>query len=205
MRILVLSPHPDDESIGCGGSLALHHKTQDSVSVVYLTSGERGIRGLEPLEAQRIREREAASACSLLGVQDQHFLRFPDGDLAGHLNEIIPALKRLLCELRPDMIYSPHPKEWHPDHRATAQALGLALNQVPTSRVLAYEVWTPLEHYQVSNDISSVMNEKIRAIRCHSSQLQEIPYDSAAEGLSRYRGAFAYGGGFAEVFGLPNT
>ena len=64
MNIMVIAPHPDDESIGCGGTICLHTAKGDHVSVVFLTSGELGLKHLPPEEAWKIREQEAAKAAA---------------------------------------------------------------------------------------------------------------------------------------------
>ena len=66
--ILVVAPHPDDESIGCGGTICLHHRQGDRVQAVFLTSGERGIADVSPKTAREIREAEARAAGELLFV-----------------------------------------------------------------------------------------------------------------------------------------
>jgi LmbE family N-acetylglucosaminyl deacetylase len=66
--------------------------------------------------------------------------------------------------------------------------------------VLAYEVWTPLAEYDQVEDISPVMRRKLRALRCHRSQLGHFRYDRAVRGLNQYRGALAARCRYAEVF-----
>ena len=78
-RILVLSPHPDDESIGCGGTLRRHVLGRDQVKVVFLTSGERGGHGRPPEETRQVREAEARAAGRILGVRRLEFWQQPDG------------------------------------------------------------------------------------------------------------------------------
>src|SRR6185436_21151558 len=77
-RVLVISPHPDDESIGCGGTLRGHVLAGDRVEVVFLTSGEAGGHGKPPDETARIREQEAKAAGSILGVRKIEFWKQPD-------------------------------------------------------------------------------------------------------------------------------
>ena len=80
-RILVLSPHPDDEAIGCGGTLLRHVGQGDNVRVVFLTSGEKGGHGRSEADTLRVREQEAREAARILGVRQQEFWREPDGAL----------------------------------------------------------------------------------------------------------------------------
>src|SRR5262245_5051670 len=80
-RVLVRSPHPDDESIGCGGTLRKHALRGDEVRVVFLTSGEKGGHGRPPEETARVREGEAVAAAAILGLSGVEFWRQQDGGL----------------------------------------------------------------------------------------------------------------------------
>jgi len=75
MNILVIAPHPDDETIGCGGALCLHAAKGDRVVVVFLTSGELGLKELAPAKAWQVRESEAQAAAKHLGITRLEFLR----------------------------------------------------------------------------------------------------------------------------------
>ena len=78
MNIMVIAPHPDDEAVGCGGTIRLHAERGDRVTAVFLTSGELGLPHLPPETACRIREDEAAVAAEVLGIAALSFLRWPD-------------------------------------------------------------------------------------------------------------------------------
>ena len=79
-NILVLSPHPDDESIGCGGTIRKHVLEGDTVEVIVLTSGERGGHtAISEEELIRIREQESMKARDILGVHSLEFWSQPDG------------------------------------------------------------------------------------------------------------------------------
>src|SRR5438270_10321937 len=80
-RVLVVSPHPDDESLGCGGTLHRHVEAGDAVRVVFLTSGEHGGHGLPPSEAGALREQEARRAAEIIGIEEVEFWRLTDGGL----------------------------------------------------------------------------------------------------------------------------
>src|SRR6266550_1065426 len=80
-QILVISPHPDDESVGCGGTIRKHVLTGDAVHVVFLTSGEAGGHGRSAEETMRLREAEARDAAHILGLTSVEFWHQPDGRL----------------------------------------------------------------------------------------------------------------------------
>jgi LmbE family N-acetylglucosaminyl deacetylase len=202
--ILVIAPHPDDESIGCGGTICLHRQRGESVGVVFLTSGERGIAGAEPERVRVIREGEARQALGVLGVANFDFLRLPDLGLAGAGEREAEALRRVLRRRRPDIIYLPHPAEAHPDHQAALPLVRAALRPLLQAgwrlELRGYEVWTPMPEYDWPEDVSAVMAEKLQAIRCYRSQLETFAYDDAVEGLNRFRGCLAARCRYAEVF-----
>lgn len=203
MNILVLAPHPDDEAIGCGGTLRLHADRGDRITAVFLTSGELGLEHLPPEEAQRIRETEAAAAGEILGIARLEFLRLPDWFLGEHLPATATHLGAILRAETPARIYLPHPEDNHPDHRATLPALREALHTTGTeAELFAYEVWTPLTRAEEIEDITMTMRAKLRAIRCYRSQLATFRYDRAARGLAQYRGALHARCPFAEAFEL---
>jgi LmbE family N-acetylglucosaminyl deacetylase len=79
MNILVIAPHPDDETIGCGGTLCLHAYNGDRVTAVFLTSGELGLKKLRREQAWKIREHEARRAAKILGLADLFFCVSPTG------------------------------------------------------------------------------------------------------------------------------
>jgi N-acetylglucosamine malate deacetylase 1 len=202
MNILVVAPHPDDETIGCGGTLIRHVRRGDRVTAVFLTSGELGLKQLAPKEAWRVRESEAQEAAGVLGLADVRFLRCPDWFVSDHIEEAAALLRPVLAREQPALIYVPHALEWHPDHKAALPVLRSALGQrdVASPTIRTYEVWTPLPEYDHVEDISGSIEQKLRAVRCYASQLVDLHYDRAVEGLNAYRGEMAARRPYAEVF-----
>lgn len=206
-RVLVLSPHPDDESLGCGGTLRKHVDEGDSVSVVFMTSGEQGGQGRPADVMRRVREGEAMRAARILGIEQIEFWREPDGALRA-TSAVVDRLRRKINSLRPHLIYLPHEREAHPDHRAVARALRAAMRNgkagVHRPAVRMFEVWTPIERMDVIVDITSYIEVKLKAIRKYRSQCEVMRFDDAARGLARYRGEmFSWPEGeYAEVFAL---
>jgi N-acetylglucosamine malate deacetylase 1 len=202
MNVLVIAPHPDDESIGCGGTICLHTARGDHVAAVFLTSGELGLKNLPCEEARRIREREAEAAADVLGLATLEFLRLPDWYVGDNVPEAAVALTVVLQREAPQRVYLPHEAEWHPDHKASMPVVRNALrgSAIPAPSLLTYEVWTPLAEYDDGQDITLVMRRKLQAVRCHRSQVAQLRYDRGVLGLNRFRGAIAWGCRFAEVF-----
>jgi N-acetylglucosamine malate deacetylase 1 len=202
MNILVVAPHPDDETIGCGGTLCLHAARGDRVVVVFLTSGELGLKHLAREKAWQVRESEANRAARNLGIADLEFLRLPDWMVGEHVQKGARLLSPIFRREAPQLIYLPHPAEWHPDHQAASPLVRAALKRSRIARpaLRAYEVWTPLQEYDHVENISPVMARKLRALRAHRSQLDEFDYERAIRGLNQYRGALAGKYRYAEVF-----
>jgi LmbE family N-acetylglucosaminyl deacetylase len=204
-HVLVISPHPDDEAIGCGGTLRRHAGAGDDVRVVFLTSGEHGCRGRPPEETARLREREAASAAAVLGVAVIDFWRQPDGACRA-TRPLTERLRTVLTAFQPEVIYVPHEGEAHPDHRAAVRLVRAARSALPPRvtrpDVFMFEVWTPLQVLDHIEDISAHVDVKRAAIRAHASQCAIMKFDEAALALNRYRGEMHSwpGGDYAEVF-----
>ena len=202
-RILVLAPHPDDEAIGCGGTLCRHRRAGDEVHVVFLTSGEKGGHGRSEAETIRVREREARAAAKVLGVRYLEFWHEPDGNIRA-TREAVRKLRAKLKAFRPDVIYITHDREMHPDHRGAVRLLRRALKSAGGKRpdVLMYEVWTPTQQLDEIVDISPFLKAKLAAVRAYRSQCAVVGFVEAVRGLNRYRGEFHSwpGGDYAEVF-----
>jgi LmbE family N-acetylglucosaminyl deacetylase len=213
-RVLVFAAHPDDDLIGCGGSLAKHVKSGNRVSVCYLTSGEGG--GLEhsKKELAKMREDEAKKAAKIIGFTDVIFLRNRDGYLEYDV-AILKQLVDLIRNRQPHVVYVHHHMDAHEDHKVISQIVNEAIGRAggpifqeykgepwPVETVLAYEVWTPLSEFNYVEDISEFVSIKTAALRKHQSQIKIIRYDEATEGLSRYRGAMTGKGKYCEVFAV---
>jgi LmbE family N-acetylglucosaminyl deacetylase len=202
MNILVIAPHPDDEAIGCGGTICRHTSRGDRVVVVFLTSGELGLKQLPREKAWAIREAEAKRAAKILRITQTEFLRLPDWTVSEHLKAGAPLLAPILKRERPEIIYLPHESEWHPDHKAALPMLRAIprMSELASARLLGYEVWTPIAEHDHVENISELMPHKLRALRAHRSQLDEFDYVKAVRGLNSFRGELAGRCRYAEVF-----
>lgn len=210
VTIMVFSAHPDDDVIGCGGSIAKHIKQGNTVILVYLSSGEAGSSTITADLLGDMREKEAKKAAALLGVSDLIFLRNADGNLE-YNKQLLCSIIRLIREKRPHIVYMPHAKEGPLDHRITHKVVSEAIDkaagpwfqdigkpwQVPS--LLAYEVWTPLNP-SYTEDITQYIDIKTKAIQQHGSQIRDIDYDRCAKGLNAFRGIMLGKGKYAECF-----
>ncbi len=145
---IVFSPHPDDETLGCGATIATKRRAGARVTVVEMTDGAASHPALIEAEALRgLRAREAVAACSVLGVDaaDVVFLGYPDGALAAHAAAAAERVAALLEALRPSDVFLPYAGDVHADHVATHAIVRAALARLPPGRPapVAYEypVW----------------------------------------------------------------
>jgi N-acetylglucosamine malate deacetylase 1 len=204
-KALVLAPHPDDEALGCGGTIKLITSSGGAVDVVYLTRGELGVEpgGQAPPELQdqlaRQRSAEAEAACRILGVRNVRFLPGRDTRLQQE-----PALWRDVSQaLAADeyrSVFCPWQYDAHVDHVATFGLLQAALRNRPRELdVWLYEVWSPLNSNMVLS-IDSTIRSKLKAIRAHKSQMATMNYARAFRALAQYRSLFCPSARYAEAF-----
>jgi LmbE family N-acetylglucosaminyl deacetylase len=215
-KIMVLAPHPDDALIGCGGSISKHLQNNNTVLVIYLTSGEAGNTQYEPAQLAPLREKEAQAALEVLGKIQAEFWRQPDGFL--EFNEAnLQVLVQAIRQHKPDILYLPHAGEAHQDHQV-ANRLGLQafhrasghwfplVNLKPhkISQVLSYEVYPLQNSVNYVEDISEHFDLKLKALQEHKSQLAITAYDDLIQSVNRYRGIFS-GYLYAEAFQVIHT
>ena len=205
-RALVLAPHPDDESLGCGGAIKLITAAGGQVDVVCLTHGEfgrlTGMRADGPCldELARIRADEAVRAGAVLGIANVSFLKGRDRRLAEMVPERAEEILRLLDQGDYRSVFAPWARDGHPDHVATHQTLVAALKRYARPiEVWLYEVWSPLEP-NMAIPIDTVIEDKVRAIRAYESQLTVHDYESTFRALAQYRSLLCPGTRYAEAF-----
>jgi LmbE family N-acetylglucosaminyl deacetylase len=202
---MVISPHPDDEAIGCGGSLCRHIAEGEMVKVVFLTSGNAGGHGRSPDLTAQLREQEARDAAAILGIAEVDFWRQPDGAMQVSPG-LVEQLRNRLEAWQPGVLYVTHENDDHPDHRTAARLVREALSTSSRARkttVRMFEIWTPFQKFDEVSDISPYAETKAMAIRAHKTQCQVMSFADAALGLNRYRGVMHSGwpaAEYAEVF-----
>jgi LmbE family N-acetylglucosaminyl deacetylase len=206
--VCCVAPHPDDEMLGCGATLAKHLAAGHDVHLAFVTSGEAsvGVRAGEGLaRAAATREAEACDAAAVaLPGATVHFLRLPDGDVESNADNARAALAQLLSSLRVDLVYAPHPRELHPDHAAVSRVVSDVLASRPTTveTVAWYEVWTPVPATHLV-DVTAEFDNKLAGLRRYRSQLDVVDYVRTATGLAAFRSTHvSHGRGYAEAFVL---
>lgn len=202
-NVLVVAPHPDDEVLGCGGTIRKCALAGDRVTVAVVTKGAP----LFPASQVRRVRTEARKAARRLGVAKLRFLDLPVTTL--HLipeHKLNGAFSKLIAETKPDWVFIPFPGDRHEDHRQVFDAMLVALRpdgrRHRPARIACYETvsethWSapgiePAFDPNWHVDISATLLDKLAAMREYASQLQEgVPARAlqAIEALARFRGS----------------
>jgi LmbE family N-acetylglucosaminyl deacetylase len=181
-RVVIIAPHPDDETLGAGGLLAWLHHQNVAIKVLAVTDGENAYPGQNEQECAELavrRRAEQASALAILGVNEKQVERLglPDSDVAAHEQELTERLRRLVD--RDTHLIAPWQGDFHPDHEACGRAAEQAARN-SGARLTSYFFWTwhrgtpatlknlPLRRFCLENDAFRLKTE---ALACHRSQL----------------------------------
>ena len=215
-RILVVVAHPDDEVLGCGGTIARHIEDGCEVALLVLTDGV-GARG-DDIVASNVRKLELQKSAQVLGISTYFQLNMPDNKLDSIPTlEVIEAIAPILTSIDPDIIYTHFLYDLNQDHSAVARAIQILTRPIFPIRVesiLMMEVissteWSFSEKYPFSPNHFVVLDKhqidlKLRALSCYASELRLPPHPRRIEHalvVAQYRGAQS-GCEFAEAFML---
>ncbi|MCM3595925.1 bacillithiol biosynthesis deacetylase BshB2 [Metabacillus idriensis] len=185
-HVLVVLPHPDDESFGVGGLMSLKRNEGIPVTYACATLGQMGRNMGNPLFANReilpeIRKKELRDACDALNVQDLRMLGLRDKTLEFEdIDRFADIIEEIIQEVKPTLVVTFYPGHGvHPDHDATGAATIRALSRMPLEeRPETYCVAITrnraevLGEHDVTIDISSVAEMKLNALRAHRSQTE---------------------------------
>lgn len=196
---IVFAPHPDDESLGCGGLLALLARASIRVNVVIMTDGIGSHRNSRQFPSHRLREirkQEAIESLETLGVSRDSILfldlpdeYLPDSTMSGFDDAVDAVQWGLRHQSKPETLVVPWRRDGHGDHEATWHIVRAAADRIRyRGRWLEYPVWLDElggpDHYPREDemrltelDISDVRSQKCQAIRCHRSQTTDLIND----------------------------
>lgn len=193
---MVFSPHQDDETLGCGGMIALKRRLGVPVIVVFMTDGRYGtLDSIKPEEIVNIRKQEAITALKILGVapSEVYFLDQTDGNLEYLPNDqsqqLTEKLAKLLESSMPEEVYVPHRKDFHADHEATYKLVQAAIAKSGIkAELLQYPIWmfwqNPLSFQLKLQDITGAYRLSIDTVRDKKNRAIET-YQSQIPGLTR--------------------
>lgn len=203
MTILIFAPHPDDEVLGCGGTMAKYSECGDDVYVAIVTKGVSPIFSESRTEETR---RYCKEADRLLGAKDTIFMDFPAVML-----ETIPrhefngAFMKIVSDIKPDVVYLPHRGDMQIDHKMVVDAAMVALRPKydhVVSKILMYETLSETG-WDVPNstnefipnvyeDITQYLQKKMDVLSMFKMQMEEFPHARSIEAvraLALFRGA----------------
>ncbi len=217
-RVLVVAAHPDDEALGCGGTLARHAREKDEVYALFMTDGV-GARGGS--KGAKERAKAAAKAAKFMGLRDFMIGVFPDNsmDCAPFL-EVVQFVEAAMREIKPQVIYTHHAGDLNIDHVLTSRAVLTACRPLPGSKIEAiygFEVLSSTEWAGPAQDrafcpahfvnIEKDFSAKVKALKAYQVEMRDFPHPRSPqviEALAVLRGSQA---GFkkAEAFTVLRT
>ena len=183
-KILVIAPHPDDEVLGCGGTLCRHLESGDQVNLLYLTNGEKGVNENDISERRIMEAIEVIKECQ---IDRYDFLNLGDQKIEISA-ENIETIKNIIQDNQIDIIYITHIYDNHIDHFAANILLANALTKLDCSQleVIGYEIWSPLVPNLIVN-ISDHWEKKQSLVYKYKSQLEKFNFWLMSKSLSKFR------------------
>ena len=215
MRVLVIAPHPDDEVLGCGATIAKRVSAGDKVYVCIVTEGREPMYSKKFIKKER---KEMYDALKSLGVQNILLLQFPSAQLDTIPQHIInDVIMDVINTVKPDEVFIPHIGDMHKDHQIVADAAMVAVRpngKFRVKRVLAYETLSETDWNipnqqnafipNVYEDVGDFLYSKAVAFSKYESQVRKFPAArslGALKALAEHRGAIV-GMKHAEAFML---
>jgi len=201
MTVVCVGAHPDDPESGCAGTLARYAALGHSVTVVYLTRGERGISGKSLDEAAKIRSAECEAACKIIGAKPVFFGQI---DGATQVTQAqVDAMTRVLAAAKPDVVFTHWPVDTHMDHQVASVLTIRAWMGLRRPALYFFEVnsGSQTEGFLPNTyvDISSLVEQKKAALFAHVSQDGQSIWRQHHEIMAHWRGREA-GVNAAEAF-----
>jgi N-acetylglucosamine malate deacetylase 1 len=216
--VLILAAHPDDEVLGCGGTIAKLAGHGAAIHVAFLADGVFSRQGDDKSRHSELRARRisAEKACKILGVKGVHFGEFPDNRMDSvALLDIVRVIESLIAEYRPDTVFTHHAGDVNVDHRRAHEAVVTACRPQsghPVKTLMCFEVPSSTEWQLPGSapvftpnwfvDVSATLERKLAALDAYAAELRAWPHPRSRQGvehLARWRGA-TVGVSAAEAF-----
>ncbi len=214
-KILILSPHADDEILGCGGLITKYSKKNYQISVLILTNAYKGAPEIYSEKKIHQIRNEAIKANNFIGTKKLFFENLPALNLSNYpIYKITNVLNKYLDDIKPEILLIPSSNDIHDDHKIIFKAAKVAARTNKKSKlkkILSYEVLSETEwneneqafspNYYVSLSKADI-NNKVKAFLKYKTQIKKYPHPRSKEGiinLSKVRGSSVFLN-YAEAF-----
>ena len=212
--VLVVAAHPDDEVLGCGGTIAKHAAKGDEVHVLFMADGVSS-RENSNVAAINRRKKAKCAALRILGITSEQSLSFPDNRMDSvALLDVVQSLEPIIATLNPQIIYTHSQSDLNIDHQITSAAVMTACRPMPgssVSEIYGFEVissteWSAqrIQQFQPNLfiDVTETLKTKLDALDAYSEEMREAPHSRSikhAKALASHRG-YSVGIHAAEAF-----
>jgi N-acetylglucosamine malate deacetylase 1 len=215
-NVLIVAAHPDDEALGCAGTMAKHVASGDKVHVIFMTNGV-GSRNTTSNSDIENRQAAARKSADILGVTSMKHFDFPDNKMdTVPLLDIVKSIENVINKLQPEIIYTHHIGDLNIDHQITHKVVITACRPQPSfcvKEIYAFEVLSSTEWQtpgylpftpNVYIDVSNQIEIKRKSLEIYSEEMHKTPHSRSFDNmlnLSSFRGN-SIGVDYAEAFKL---
>ncbi len=213
-KVIIIAAHPDDEALGCAGTIAKHVAQSDIVHTVFMTNGI-GARPNQSEEKIKKRLKVSKLVQSFLGISSSHYLNFPDNSMDSvPFLDIVKKLEEIIFKLKPSVIYTHCHCDLNIDHQITHTAVMTACRPIPKSsireiygfEVLSSTEWSTTQKFTFAPtffvDILKYHAIKIKALQMYKDEMRTEPHSRSIKHskiLAQHRG-YTVGCEMAEAF-----
>ncbi len=214
MSVLVVAAHPDDEILGCGGTMARLSREGHEVRIAIVAEGMSSrYAQREDADQQQLKHLHARAqqAANKVGAKELVLCKLPDNRLdTVPLLDVVKLVEELITRFRPEAIYTHHPGDLNVDHGVVHRAVLTATRpvagqwvreiyafEVPSSTEWAFQRLEPVFRPSVFVDIAETLDTKLEALACYDTETRKFPHPRSAEALR------AIAARWGSVAGLP--
>lgn len=191
-KVLVIAPHPDDETLGCGGTL-LRHKSEGDIIYWCIVTDMKESYGFTKDKVEK-RQNEIKKVSGMYGFEDVFNLSFrPMGLTSSSIPALIKAFGDIISKIKPNILYIPHYNDPHSDHRIVFDALRPYFKSFRypfIKKILMMEIPSETDHQFISSfqpnvfvDISNFIDDKIEIMKVYESEVGEHPFPRSVESI----------------------
>jgi N-acetylglucosamine malate deacetylase 1 len=205
-KILVVAAHPDDEVLGCGGTIARYVREGHDVYVVFMTDGVSSRKQTNIQNKIKNRKKSAILASQILGIKLVEILDFPDNGMdTVPILDIVQNLEAVIDKVKPSIVFTHYWGDLNIDHRVTCQSVLTACRPYPAQvvkEIYSFEIPSSTEwsspsvenNFNPNNfvDISKTIELKMSALQAYDQEMRNFPHSrslKAINSLAKVRGA----------------